>query len=209
MAIEVEARFRVEDPEALDRLAAMDRLGDAHLGVAEEVDETDSYLDTADGALGAERWACRLRRRHGRHTLSLKGPAAAGAGGWLHRRPEVEGPATEEPVPERWPPSDARDLLDRLRGGQPLVERLALRQVRTERDVVLHEHRIGILSADDVTVVVGGDEVGAFGIVELELAPAMAGDEGALPALAAALAAIGGLAAEPRSKLERALELAR
>lgn len=209
MAIEVEARFRVEDPEALDRLAAMDRLGDADLGVAEEVDETDSYLDTADGALGAERWACRLRRRHGRYTLSLKGPAAAGAGGWLHRRPEVEGPATEEPVPERWPPSDARDLLDRLRGGRPLVERLVLRQVRTEREVMLHGHRIGILSADDVTVVVGGDEVGGFGIVELELAPSLEGDEGALPALAAALASIGGLAAEPRSKLERALELAR
>ena len=209
MAIEVEARFRVEDPEALDRLAAIDRLGAADLGVAEKVDETDSYLDTADGALGAERWACRLRRRHGRHTLSLKGPAAPGADGWLHRRPEVEGPATKDLVPERWPPSEARDLLDRLRGGRPLVERLALRQVRTEREVTLHGQRIGVLSVDDVTVIVGGDEVGAFGIVELELAPSLAGDEGALPGLAAALAAIGGLAAEPRSKLERAVELAR
>lgn len=208
MTIEVEARFRVEDPEALDRLAAMDRLGDADLGAAVTVDETDSYLDTADGALGAERWACRLRRRHGRHTLSLKGPAAAGAGGWLHRRPEVEGPATEQPVPERWPASEARDLLDRLRGGRPLVERLALRQVRTERAVILHEQRIGVLSVDDVTVVVGGKEIGRFGIVELELAPSAAGDEQALHSLAASLAAIRGLSAESRSKLERALELA-
>lgn len=208
MAIEVEARFRVEDQEALAMLAAMDRLADADLGAAVTVDETDSYLDTADGALGAERWACRLRRRHGRHTLSLKGPAAAGAGGWLHRRPEVEGPATGEPVPERWPPSEARDLLDRLRGGRPLLERLALRQLRTEREVILHEHRIGVLSVDDVTVVVGGAELGGFGIVELELAASLAGDEADLPALAAALADIRGLAAEPRSKLERALELA-
>lgn len=208
MALEIEARFRVEDPGALDRLAAMDRLGDADLGAADEVEEVDSYLDTADGALGAERWACRLRRRRERHTLSLKGPAAAEAGGWLHRRPEVEGPATEEPVPERWPPSDARDLLDRLRGGRPLVERLALRQTRSEREVMIHGHRIGVLSVDDVIVVAGGNEVGRFGIVELELAPSLGGDEEALPALAAALAAIGGLAPEPRSKLERALEMA-
>jgi len=208
MAIEVEARFRVEDPEALDRLAEMDRLGDADLGAAVAVDETDSYLDTADGVLGAERWACRLRRRHGRHLLSLKGPPEGGAGGWLHRRPEVEGPATEEPDPERWPPSEAHDLLDRLRRGRPLVERLALRQLRTERGVSLHGHPIGVLSVDDVTVVVDGDEVGRFGIVELELAPSLAGDEEALPPLAAALASIQGLAAEPRSKLERALQLA-
>lgn len=208
MAIEVEARFRVEDPEALDRLAALDRLGGAHLGAAEVVDEMDRYLDTADRALAAERWACRLRWRHGRHVLSLKGPPEAGAGGWLHRRIEVEGPATGDPAPEAWPPSEARALLDRLRGGRPLVERLTLRQRRTERAVSLHGRRLGVLSADDVTVVRGGSEVGRFAIVELELARSWAGDEDALPALAAALASIRGLAPEPRSKLERALALA-
>jgi inorganic triphosphatase YgiF len=88
------------------------------------------------------------------------------------------------------------------------VERLRLRQTRAEREVMVHGHRIGILSVDDVTVVTGGHEVGRFGIVELELAPSLSGDEEALPALAAALAEIEGLAAEPRSKLERALEMA-
>lgn len=208
MAIEVEARFRVEDPGALRRLDDMERLADAHLGAARGVDETDSYLDTADGALSAERWACRLRQRHGRHVLSLKGPPEEGAGGWLHRRLEVEGPATAEPVPERWPPSEALDLLDRLRGGRPLLERLALRQRRTERSVSLGGRGVGVLSLDDVIVAVAGDEVGRFDIVELELAPSLAGDESTLPALAGALASIPGLVPEPRSKLERALELA-
>ncbi|HEX7172361.1 MAG TPA: CYTH domain-containing protein [Candidatus Limnocylindria bacterium] len=208
MAIEVEARFRAENSEVFGRLAAMDRLGEAELGPAVTVDETDAYLDTADRALGAERWACRLRHRQGRHTLSLKGPPAAGTGGWLHRRPELEGPATGERVPDRWPPSEARDLLDRLRAGRPLVEVLSLRQRRAEREVILHGRRIGVLTLDDVIVVAGGGEMGGFGIVELELAAGPAGDEAALPALAAELAADPGLAAEPRSKLERALELA-
>lgn len=207
MAIEVEARFRVENPEALEHLAAIRHLADAELGPAVGADETDRYLDTADGRLGAERWACRLRHRGGRHAVSLKGPPGAGTAGWLHRRPELEGPATEAAIPEQWPPSPARDLLDRLRSGQPLEERLTLRQRRVERDVRHRGHRIGVLSLDEVTVVAGGGEVGRFGIVELELDAGSVEREHALRTLASALAAIPGLAAEPRSKLERALDL--
>jgi inorganic triphosphatase YgiF len=207
MAIEVEARFRVEHPPAVDLVASMDRLADAELGAADAVEETDVYLDTADGALAAARWACRLRHRRGRHTVSLKGPAVDGTGGWMHRRPEVEGPGTAEPVPDRWPPSEARALVDRLRSGRPLIERLTLRQVRVERTASLGGRPVGILSVDDVAVVRDGTVIGRFGIVELELAGAHVDDEAALPGLAAALSAVPGLAAEPRSKLERALEL--
>jgi inorganic triphosphatase YgiF len=207
MAIEVEARFRVTDPEAIHRLAAMDRLGNATLGPPTSFEETDAYLDTAGAALGAARWACRLRRRGARVTVSLKGPPEAGTGGWLHLRPEVEGPATDELDPERWPPSDARDLLDRLRAGHPLRERLTLRQRRTERSVTVAERPVGVLSVDDVTVVRNGHDVDRFAIVELELAAGgAAGGSGELTALAGALAAVGGLVPEPRTKLERASE---
>lgn len=207
MAIEVEARFRVRDPEVLGGLASASRLGRANLGPPSDFEETDEYLDTDDGALAAARWACRLRTRGGTVRVSLKGPLEAGTSGWLHRRPEVEGPATVEPRPERWPPSDARELLDRLRAGRRLGVRLTLRQRRRERAVSVGSHRIGVLSLDDVTVVGPDRATGRFGIVELEL-----GDDGpaavrALPELAAELAAIDGLTAEPRSKLERALEL--
>jgi len=205
MAIEVEARFGVVDPEALDRLSAMTRLGQADLGPANAFDETDTYLDTVDGALSAARWACRLRHRGDRVTVSLKGPAEAGTGGWLHRRPEVEGPGTDEPRPERWPASDARDLLDRLRGGRPLEERLTLRQHRIERAVTLNVGPVGVLSVDDVTVVRHGLDVGRFGIVELELSDDAAA--AVLAPLGEALEAVDGLVPEPRSKLERAHEL--
>lgn len=207
MAIEVEARFRITDPAVVTRLTGLTRIGPASLGPASEADETDDYLDTADGALAAIRWACRLRHRGNTVIVSLKGPPAAGTRGWMHRRPELEGPATAEPIPERWPPSDARDFLDQLRAGQPLRTRLTLRQRRVERSVTVEGEPIGILTVDHVTVI-GADRAGGqFGIVELELAGEGPAAERLLPELAAALGRLDGLVEEPRSKLERALEM--
>lgn len=207
MAIEVEARFRVTEPEMLQYVAGLPRLGAAELGPPMGIEEIDEYLDTTDGALAAARWACRLRRRGTTVIVSLKGPPEDGTGGWLHRRPEVEGPATVEPRPERWPPSEARALLDGLRSGRPLVARLTLRQHRVERTVTVDGADLGVLSIDDVTVVARDRAVGRFGIVELELAADRPATSRTLAELATELAAIDGLVAEPRSKLERALEM--
>ncbi len=207
MAIEVEARFRATDPDALTRLASDPRLGTADLGPASDIEEIDEYLDTSDGALAAARWACRLRRRGATVIVSLKGPPDAGTAGWLHRRPEVEGPATAEPRPERWPQSEARELLDRMRAGKALIVRLTLRQRRRERDVARNGVRLGVLSVDEVAVVTEGWTAGKFAIVELELEDAAKESSRALAGLAAELAGIDGLVAEPRSKLERALEM--
>jgi inorganic triphosphatase YgiF len=206
MTTEVEARFRASDPRPLTSLASVPRLGRAELGPAAASTEVDVYLDTADGALGAARWACRLRTRGDRVTLSLKGPPDPGAGGWLHRRPETEGPATAERDPAAWPPSPARDLLERLTGGVTLVERFVLRQDRVERSVSHGAHRIGTLSLDTVDVEHGGATVGRLHVVELELT-AGTEDEAILDPIAGELAAVPGLAPEPRTKLERALAL--
>ncbi|MGH2418652.1 MAG: CYTH domain-containing protein, partial [Candidatus Limnocylindria bacterium] len=139
MPTEVEAKFRAESAEPLAELATRPRLGRAVLGRPRTVDETDRYLDTADGRLEAARWACRLRSREGTTRISLKGPQVEGTVGWYHRRPEVEGPATPTVDPDGWPPSPALDLLATLRAGRPLVERLRLQQRRTERAVALDD----------------------------------------------------------------------
>lgn len=205
MAVEVELKLIADGPRALDRLAEADRLGPARLGPADTVDELDRYLDTPDGRFATARWACRLRTRGARTIVSLKGPADAVGEDGLHRRPEVEGTATIEPDPESWPASAARDLVDELRAGQPLVERLALAQRRTERAVLLDGGRIGTLSLDRVGVLQHDIALGERCFVELELVPG--GSEAALPGLASALAAIDGLAPDPRTKLEHALSL--
>jgi inorganic triphosphatase YgiF len=207
-ATEVELKYAAT-PMALATLAEARRLGPAELGAVLVNDETDRYLDTADRRLAAEAWACRLRTRRvpgeERTFVSLKGPAEAVAGA-LHRRPELEGPATDDLDPARWAPSAARDLVDRLRDGGPLVEFLHLAQRRRERAVVIAGARIGTLSLDDVVVHRGGQELGLLFVAELELGGA--GGERWLPQLGAALQQIDGLTPDHRSKLEHAVALA-
>ena len=207
MPTEVEAKFRAETAEPLVGLASRPRLGRAVLGAARTVDEVDRYLDTEDGRLAAARWACRLRSREGTTRISLKGPPVAPIEGWHHRRPEVEGPATASIDPDGWPVSEALALLATLRAGQPLVERLQLHQARTERAVTLADGTsLGTLTLDRVRMTSDGTDLGRLFMVELELDSASGAGEAELDGLAAALEATDGLVAEPRSKLEHALE---
>ncbi|MGH2418639.1 MAG: CYTH domain-containing protein [Candidatus Limnocylindria bacterium] len=208
MATEVEAKFRADGPGPLEGLASLPRLGRATLGPARTVEEADRYLDTDDGRLAAARWACRLRSREGVTRISLKGPPReAPSAGWHHRRPEIEGPATDEISPESWPPSEARELLTTLAGGRPLAESLRLRQRRTERSVTIDGGEpIGTLTLDRVSLAAGEIDLGQLFVVELELDPHSEHGEPELENLAEALAALPGLAAEPRTKLEHALD---
>ena len=206
--IEVELKYTAS-PEALTALARADRLGPAELGRTVVNDETDRYLDTADGRLAAEAWACRLRTRRvdgeARTFISLKGPAAPAVDA-LHRRPELEGPATDAPDPAAWPSSAARDLVDRLRAGAPLTEFLRLAQRRRERPVTLDDAPIGTLSLDEVTVLRDGQELGRFIAVELEVVAAA--DYHRLTDLGRDLEALPGLHGDDLTKLQRAIALA-
>lgn len=207
MPAEVEAKFRAADAATLEALAAAERLGRARLGPATTFDEVDRYLDTADGRLARAGWACRLRDRGSGLVASLKGPAAESGRPGVHRRPELEGPASASTDPATWPPSDARDALLRLSGDAPLAERLRLVQRRTERAVTLDERRIGTLSLDVVRAARGASAPvsEAWHVVELELAVDDAASVEALDGLAAELARWPGLVADPRTKLAHAL----
>jgi inorganic triphosphatase YgiF len=205
---EVELKLRASGPLVLQRLARRRRLGNASLGAPHTVREVDRYLDTADGRLAVAAWACRLRGRDGSTIVSLKGPRAGAVGGrGLHSRPEMDGPATSDPDPSTWPRSPARDLLQRLSGGGRLVERLRLRQQRTERSVEVAGEHVGVLSLDRVTVIRGRRRLGRLLVVEFELTPGTPYERAAGPARA--LQAIDGLQIDRRSKLEHALSMLR
>ena len=210
MATEVESKFRAADRRTLQRLATVDRLGPARLGPASVANEADRYLDTPDGLLAAAGWACRLRTRTGRTIVSLKGTAAATVGdlSGVHRRPEVEGPATAAVDPGTWPASAARDLLVELTRGAPLEQRLRLDQRRTERAVALRGHQVATLSLDEVHVFdPEGGSAGWLLIVELEHADAARDREPALAPVASALRVEPGLVPDPLTKLEHATRL--
>jgi inorganic triphosphatase YgiF len=206
--LEVELKLRA-DAGALRELARTAAIGPASLGPPTSVDELDRYLDTADGALAAARWACRARTREARTWISLKGPAQQASDESVHRRPEVEGPAPDDVTlpAAAWPESPARDLVLRLAGEQPLSEILRLRQRRVERDARVGQERIGTLSLDEVVVERAGRELGRMRIVELELTTGL--DPAVGRPLMDALRARDDLRPEPASKLERALEMAR
>ncbi|MBW3613212.1 MAG: CYTH domain-containing protein [Chloroflexi bacterium] len=206
MTLEVELKYRAADDGPLRRLAIAPMLGRADLGAADPVGEIDRYLDTDDGRLASARWACRLRHRRGTTRLFLKGPAVAGSGGGLHRRTELEGPATDELDPEAWPHSPARELLDRLRDGHPLEERVRLVQRRTERTVLVDGDPIGTLTLDVVRVEADGRQRGILHAVELELAAASQAHEALLDELDATLRTVNGLEPDDRTKLEHALD---
>jgi inorganic triphosphatase YgiF len=206
--LESELKYRADGEAPLIALAAAPTLGPATLGPARTVDELDRYLDTASLRLAARRWACRLRTREGRTVLSLKGPAEHLPGAALHERREIEGPATAEISADAWPASEARDRVVEMTGGEPLVERLALAQQRTERAVLPDGTPTGILSLDRVRVLKDGREIGQLRLVELELDRAALADGFDPGPLASALAQVAGLRADPLTKLEHALDMA-
>jgi inorganic triphosphatase YgiF len=206
MEAEVEAKFRASGPEPLAALARVPSLGAATLGPPRVVDEVDRYLDTDDHRLALAGWACRLRDRQGAIRISLKGPATAAPQAGIHRRPEIEGPATAATDPARWPEGPAVSLLNRLREGQPLLERLRLEQHRTVRDVRLDGDLLGQLSLDEVAIIGGHRRAGTLFAVELELEAAGTLSMASLSELAAHLAAWPGLVADDRTKLEHAIE---
>ena len=208
MPAELEAKFSADGPEPLLALTSERQLAEAELGTARTVDELDRYLDTPDGRLSARLWACRLREREGAFCVSLKGPHEGVGEGWMHQRPELEGPATDSLNPADWPPGEARAFLFEMTGGSPLVERFRLRQQRTERAVHEHGRLLGTLTLDFVKVVHGKRRIGELFIVELETA---AGDgrqaRGDLERLAPILAERPGLRPDSRTKLDHAVEL--
>ncbi len=207
--LETELKLSATGPAPLRRLVSLPRLGPMQLGTAEVFLELDRYLDTADGRLAAAKWACRLRRRSRNHLVSLKGPPVAVDGtlrGALHRRPEIEGPASASLDPGSWPQSSARRRLLDLTGGEPLREQFALRQRRTQRSVSDPDGPVATLSLDSVLVLFRGEPAGRLWCVELELERGKAPHrEDHAAGLLADLLAVGGLSVEPLTKLERAM----
>ncbi len=201
--VELELKYRIADPAAAARLAAIRSLGAFRaVGRARQVQVEDRYLDTADLALGHAGYAVRLRRGPSMTVISVKSTTPAATA--LHRREELEGPAGLSLDPHSWPPSAARSLVLEHAGEAPLMELVTVRQLRRTRTLADESSEVE-LSLDEVAVVTGGRVVDRFLELEVEL---RRGPATALDALAAVLAADADLAPETASKLERALAAA-
>ncbi len=202
-AVEVELKFRMSGTGAGTRLIAADDLaGFTALAPAATVQHEDRYVDTADGRLAAAGYAGRFRSAGDVTVLTLKSLRSDAAGGALHRREELEGPAIAEVPPDAWPDSAARTAVLELLGGAPLTDLVTVRQTRHKRTYG-REGVVVELSVDDVEIVAGERVLDRFAELEVEL---IEGGEAALEPLADLLAEVEELVPAESSKLERALE---
>lgn len=200
--MEVELKFQTDDV-GLQRLAAAPVLGDYRLIDEPPTHDLDTYYDTADSALAASGYACRLRLRDGRPIAALKG--RGGAHGPIHRRAEWETDLTTlTPDPTAWPPGPTRELAESLTRGEPLQPLVVVEQRRQPRAVLSAGCRIATLSLDRVIVRVG-NRTRRWCEVEIEMT--RDATQAAVEALRGALQAVADVHPETRSKFEQALAL--
>lgn len=200
--MEIEAKYRVPDEQQFQRLLGVTSLAGFDLGSMSVAELHDTYLDTADGAILAGGYACRLRRQGDRIIATLKGLGRAE--GAVHRRVELEVELPEPLAPRDWSPSPARDLALRLAGQEPLVPLFRLEQARHSRLMRQGDRIAAELHLDRVRVYLGDAVAATYLELEAELTPE--GREEDLDRLAAELDEWQ-LAPEGRSKFQRALAL--
>jgi CHAD domain-containing protein len=219
---EVELKYRVRDIAALRAWLESgwsEGLPGITLGPPRVKAVEDRYFDTTREALRSHGFGARLRRVGGRHLVTVKslspeelaadeGPRPAGSEQGetaqpLHRRIELEGPASARLDPGTWPSSPARELVDELRGATRLRGLFTIRQVREVR-VITGADGTAELSLDDVRVIAGRNIVGTF--VELEV-ESTGGTPELLSSVARALAATGLLVPASMSKEAQARAL--
>ena len=200
--LEVELKYRVVDAAAGDRYLVVDELaGFRPVSAVRSTQVEDRYIDTADGALARAGFAARIRQTAKETIVAVKSTARRVGSGSVHRREELEGPADRTAHPRDWPPSDARSVLLEQCGDAPLVEVVTIRQLRRKRNLERDGTTVE-LSLDEVDAVSRSRVVSRFVELEVEL---LSGDEAALGAIDAALAADAGLAPADSSKLRSAL----
>ena len=201
MSDELELKYSIDDVSAVEAWidGAFPPLPDQAWHTLSIVDR---YFDAADETLSAAGYGARLRKIGRRTTLALKSDIeVAGA---LHRRLELEGPATQQLSPEAWPQSKARDRLLELAGEKRLIERFVVRQRRREREL-----RVGgadvTASIDTGVVRVAAIEAGHISQLEFEH---LRGRRAGLQRIATALEKSGLGQPDPNSKLVTAAGMA-
>lgn len=201
--MEIEARYVIPDPRTRRALRDLRQLGGYTLAPLGVVRVVDRYLDTPEGALRRGGYGCRLRSADGSWSVTLK--AAGSVRGAVTTRREWTVPLeAPSPDPANWPDDEIRALVAALHTGGPLQEVVTVAQRRRVARVCDGERVVGELSLDRLRVRGDGLDHESH-MLECELGPdGLVGD---LECLGEVLERGYGLLAEPRTKLQRAVEL--
>ena len=201
--MEIEQKFRVDDPRIFDALRELQILGDYALQAEPAPEQQRNiYFDTPDGRLRAAQYGLRIRELEGRRIVTLKGPGAVHDG--RHEREEYEVEIGDDDRPTSWPASPARDRTLALIGDQPLAPLLTVTTTRHHIIASLAGTNIAELSLDHGSIQAAGRSL-PFRELEIELLEA--GTTTDLDTLCTELVARFSLVPDDRSKLARGLEL--
>ena len=144
--MEVEAKFSIPDEQTYQRLLEATSLAGYTLKEPALLQIHDRYVDTAEGAILAGGYACRIRQQNDLTYATLKGLGTAS--GAIHRREELEVELPRPLPPQQWPPSAARDLALRLSEQEPLVTILEAHQARHRRHLCDGDRVVAELNLD-------------------------------------------------------------
>lgn len=188
MGREFELKYRAD----AETLAAIEK---AYTGFSPIRMET-TYYNTPDGELGNRRWTLRRRFENGISVCTLKTPGTGGScGEW-----EMEADDVLSAIPHLIADGAPAELGELAAGG--ILESCAARFTRLACKIALEACTVEL--ALDAGFLMGGGRELPFAEVEVEL---KAGSEEAAAAFARSLAEKFQLVPEPKSKLQRALEL--
>lgn len=206
--MEIEAKFTLPDAATIRRARSVKRIGVFTLGAPKVVRTIDTFLDTPDQRLRAEKYALRWRKQSdGKLVLTCKGaPTRQGS---MYRRMELEAelPANSKIRNlslEKLPRGELREFLQEMVGDARLEPLTTIRQTRAVRSVRHARRVIAEWSVDHVRVQ-RGTQREEFDVLEIELKREDAGER--LIELVKQIEAEWKLQPEPRSKFERAMNL--
>ncbi|MEO7911664.1 MAG: CYTH domain-containing protein [Roseiflexaceae bacterium] len=201
--MEIEAKFRVINRAVFTSLRQLTTLGAfllVHTSGTER--QHNTYFDTADRRLTADRTTLRVRDLGERRIATVKRSLSTKAG--IHTRDEWEVDLDGGEHPLDWPASPARDRALAALDGAPIFPLMTIHTSRQYSYALLDDLQVAEISLDEGVILAGGRTVG-FRELEAELLPQ--GTCADLDALIEQLHAHFMLIPESRGKKKRGLAL--
>ena len=200
--MEREAKYRALERIKAKQIEACD-FSPYTLGERQTHELRDTLLDTADHILSEARHSLRIRRDGSITFLTLKMPGSVE--GAVHARPEIEAEITADMTKDRsqWS-QDIVEPVNTLIGDAELTELLSIRNRRRVWAIMRDETLIAELALDRGIITANTRKM-PFHEIELELKGE--GNDDDLVVLTDMLVAALPLASEPKSKMQRGLEL--
>lgn len=203
VAMEIEAKFRVADAALFPALLGLTAIGPFDLRAQVAIEhQHNTYFDTGDGRLRAQRYGLRVRTLASHRVATLKGPTRQADG--VYERDEWEVTIGEDDAPGTWPPSEVRDRVLALLDGASVRPLLTIETFRQHMYALRGQVLLAELSLDEGVIRAGAQEE-LFRELEIELVGM--GVRADLDGLVGLLRARFELVPEVLSKLARGLRL--